>query len=457
MRQCPRTSALELAAFISSPYHYAETLCSVQPRIYLADEHDIDSTQFDPDALYVIQRLQQAGYTAYLVGGGVRDLLAKKKPKDFDVSTSAEPEDIKHLFRKNCLLIGRRFRLAHVRFGKKVIEVSTFRSGESADDLIVRDNQWGTPEEDAIRRDFTINGLFYDPTEHHVIDYIGGWVDIHQGIIRTIGDPVVRFRQDPVRMIRLLKFQARFGFTVAPETARALEQCREDISKSSPARVLEEIFRMLESGSAEPFFRLLQDRGVLQLLFPWLAAFLRDKEREGVYQLLASVDKIQKDPEVEETLDRAILATCLQYPILHRELGIQFTNRGQLPHIGDISSITSALGRGVSHASFSHFPRRLRILTHFILTTQYRLTPMNNKINFRSKIVRHPEFPLALTFLKLRALADPQLLPIYEGWVQAYEGDEHKGSSDSSDDTHSPPPRRRRSRGRGRPYHAPNS
>lgn len=425
----------------------------MQPRIYLADEHDIDFAQIDRDALNVIQRLQDAGYVAYLVGGGVRDLLAKKKPKDFDVSTSARPEEIKQLFRKNCLLIGRRFRLAHLRFGKKIIEVSTFRSGESAEDLIVRDNEWGSPEEDALRRDFTINGLFYDPTEHHVIDFIGGWDDIHAGILRTIGDAVVRFRQDPVRMIRLLKFQARFGFSVDQQTARAMDLCREEIAKSSPARVLEELFRMLESGASEPFLRLLHTNGFLELLFPWLAHFLESPHCKGIYDLLASVDRQHRDPEFEGMLDRAILTACLHFPLLHQEIQMQFIDRNHTPHVGDISALASSLGRAVSSSSFSHFPRRLRILTHFILTTQYRLTPFNQKIHYRARIARHPDFPLALEFLKLRALADSSLMPIYEGWRDAGDGGDEPSQDEGENDEQDPsyrPRRRRRPRGRGR-------
>ena len=136
----------------------------MEPKIFLAKDHQIDQNLIDPDALFVLNKLIDAGFTAYLVGGSVRDLIQKTKPKDFDISTSALPEQIKHIFRKNCILIGRRFRLAHIRFGSKIFEVSTFRAGDSTDsDLIIRDNQWGTPEQDVLRRDFTINGLFYDP------------------------------------------------------------------------------------------------------------------------------------------------------------------------------------------------------------------------------------------------------------------------------------------------------
>ena len=225
----------------------------MQPIIYTATEHRIKPSQIDKDALYVMAKLIQNGYVAYLVGGGVRDALMGKTPKDFDIVTSAKPEEIKRLF-SNCLLIGRRFRLAHIRFGKKIIEVSTFRSGDINDsELILRDNSFGTPEEDVLRRDFTINGLFYDPKDHLVIDYVGGFEDLSKHLLKTIGNPTVRFKQDPVRMIRLLKFKARFNFNICKEAHLALDFCKEDILKSSPARLLEEFLRMLESGASLPF------------------------------------------------------------------------------------------------------------------------------------------------------------------------------------------------------------
>ena len=221
------------------------------PTIYTDADHLIDRSAVDQDALTVIHRLRQAGFSAYLVGGGVRDLLLGQMPKDFDISTSARPEQIKKLFGRQCLLIGRRFLLAHIRFGHKVLEVATFRAGEMTEDLILHDNQWGSEEEDVLRRDFTINGLLYDPENHTVIDHVGGWQDIQSKTLRSIGDADVRFKQDPVRMIRCLKFQARFDLYIDEDTKQALIECRKEIVKSSQARILEELFRMLESGASK--------------------------------------------------------------------------------------------------------------------------------------------------------------------------------------------------------------
>lgn len=390
----------------------------MQPKIYHATDHDIDPNQIDPDALYVIRKLKSAGFNAYLVGGSVRDLLVKRRPKDFDISTSARPEQIKQLFQRNCLLIGRRFRLAHIRFGRKILEVSTFRSGESDGDLIIRDNQWGSPEEDVMRRDFTINGLFYDPDTHSVIDYVGGWEDIHHQLLRTIGTPSMRFRQDPVRMIRLLKFQARFDFNIDKETSQALLQCRDEVLKSSPARILEEILRMLESGYAAPFFRLMAESGLLIHLFPCLTHFLEGKNGTEVYDYLSSADSINQ--QYPQPLDRSILTACLLFPILQREVEAKFLDKGVIPHIGDIMMLTSSLIQGFVTSSFSHFPRRISSVMSFILSTQYRLTPISGKRHPRPKVLRNKEFAEALIFLKLRSLVDNRLVEDYVRWKELY-------------------------------------
>jgi len=388
----------------------------VQPRIFTTDEHDINPDHIDRDALAVILRLQQAGFSAYLVGGGVRDLLIHQVPKDFDVSTSATPEEIKRLFRRQCILIGRRFRLAHIRFGKKVIEVSTFRSGDNEEDeLITRDNCWGSPEEDALRRDFTINGLFYDPSNHSIIDFVGGWDDVHKMLLRTIGKPDARFKQDPVRMLRALKFQARLGFFLEEDTERAVKECYEEIAKSSTHRLLEEIFKMLESGASAPFFKLMVKYGMLSTLFPKLTNFLAGPHGEAVYDYLDAADKA-KDLNHGMALERPVLTACLLYPILEREVQIQFIDKGIVPHMGHIIMLTSAIIKAAITEAFSHFPRRIASSVNFILSTQYRFTPTSKKKHFRPSLFQHKEFPMALHFLRLRSVANPEITDIYDNW-----------------------------------------
>jgi poly(A) polymerase len=237
----------------------------------------LDRAAIDADADRVVRKLTRAGYKAYLVGGCVRDLLVSKTPKDFDVATSATPNEIKATFR-NSRIIGRRFRLAHVFFGSKIIETSTFRTNPRDEDdhdlLIRRDNVFGTETEDARRRDFTINGLFYDVEREEVIDHVGGLADLDAKLIRTIGDPEVRFQEDPVRMLRAVKFAARLEFGFEPTTWRALLRWRGEISKCAPPRLLEEIHRLMRGGAARRSFELLVETGILAILSPYLAGLL---------------------------------------------------------------------------------------------------------------------------------------------------------------------------------------
>lgn len=243
----------------------------------------IDLSQIDPDAVKVVQRLRRFGHEAYLVGGCVRDLLLGKKPKDFDVSTSATPPELRRTFR-NCRIIGRRFRLAHIFFGPKIFETSTFRAppregedeeklpaeGVSEDLLIRRDNVFGTAEQDAQRRDFTINGLFLDPESGEVTDYVNGMADIEARLVRTIGDPDIRFREDPIRILRAVKFAARCELSIEPETLRRMVEHAQEISKCAQARVSEEFFRLLRAGAAHRSTELLVELNLLPVLMPAL-------------------------------------------------------------------------------------------------------------------------------------------------------------------------------------------
>lgn len=391
----------------------------MQPKIYFIEDHTIDSTLIDPDALYVLRKLKQAGFIAYLVGGSVRDLLTQTCPKDYDISTSARPEQIKQVFQRQCILIGRRFRLAHIRFGHKIIEVSTFRTGENDSELIVQDNIWGSPEEDVLRRDFTINGLFYDPSNHSVIDYVEGWKDIQTRVLRSIGQPEARFKQDPVRLLRLLKFHARFGFEIDPETEQAIHKCRQEILKSSSARVLEEIMRMLESGHCNRFLSLLAQYGFLSLLFPALANFLKSPRGKYIYHYLACVDQIYHH-KGKNTLDRSILVACLLFPIFEHELDKQYLSKKKIPHIGEITLLISSLIKEIFVDSFSHFPRRITSVMIALLVAQYRITPLSGKRHYRERFFRHKEFELALKFFKLRAMVDENLVETYSSISKQY-------------------------------------
>lgn len=384
----------------------------MKPTIYFAEDHGIDPNLIDPDALIVLEKLRQAGFVAYLVGGSVRDLLVKEVPKDYDISTSAHPEQVKAVFGRQCLLIGRRFRLAHVRFGRKVIEVSTFRTGENDSDLITQDNVWGTPEEDVLRRDFTINGLFYDSSNHSILDYVGGIEDLKKQVLKSIGDPTIRFKQDPVRILRLLKFHARFRFQIDQPTHEAAYQCRNEIIKSSPARILEEILRMLESGHAAPFIRVLTEHEILPLLFPLIAKFIKSKTGKFIYRYLACADQLNL-PNKKHPLDRSVLAACLIFPILEHALEQQYLSKKKIPHLGDITVLTSTLVKEAFTHTFSHFPRRISSITTALIVAQYRFTPLSGRRHYQEKFFHHKEFLLALQFFKIRALIDEKFVDTY--------------------------------------------
>jgi tRNA nucleotidyltransferase/poly(A) polymerase len=300
-----------------------------EPVIVPRAEHPISRRDIDPDALKVLYRLQQFNYAAYLVGGSVRDLLLQRRPKDFDVGTDAHPYQIKKLFR-NCWIIGRRFRLAHVRFGPKAIEVATFRRNvlpgtenepattetavEAGSDLQIRhDNTFGTSEEDAFRRDFTINALFYDIATFSIIDYVGGLQDLRDGIIRSIGDPGQRFREDPVRMFRAVAFAARLGFTLDPPVVEGIRDHAHLIATASPARLIEEYYKVLRSGAAEKTFRLLAEHGLLEKITPELH---RGASQEALWTALGELDRYrQRFEATPDGLTNAVLLGTLLVPL----------------------------------------------------------------------------------------------------------------------------------------------
>src|SRR5262245_14380376 len=301
-----------------------------EPVIIPRADHPISRRAIDPDALKVLYRLQQFNYTAYLVGGSVRDLLLQRRPKDFDVGTDAHPYQIKKLFR-NCWIIGRRFRLAHVRFGNKAIEVATFRrhvlpgtenepatadstTDESPADLQIKhDNTFGTPEEDAFRRDFTINALFYDIATFSIIDYVGGLQDLRDGIVRSIGDPSQRFQEDPVRMFRAVAFAARLNFELDPPVVEAIHQHRHLIANTSPARLIEEYYKVLRSGAGERTFRLLAHHGLLETITPELH---RGASEDALWLALRELDRYrQRFDALPEGLTNAVLLGTLLVPL----------------------------------------------------------------------------------------------------------------------------------------------
>jgi poly(A) polymerase len=384
------------------------------PQIYQKSQHQISNEKIDKAALFVIETLKKNGHIAYVVGGSVRDLLLSKPPKDFDVSTSAKPEEIKRLFNK-CFLIGKRFRLAHVHVGNKIIEVATFRKGNtSSDSLIVEDNEWGSEEEDVIRRDFTINGLFYDPENETIIDYVNGYEDARKNLLKAIGQAHTRFKQDPVRMIRLLKFKARFGVEIDQESILGLYDCRNEILKSSQARVLEEMIRMLESGFSLPFFKLLQEHGFLNLLMPKVSESFEKGLDEPIFQILEELDSIVIN-EPKKAIARPVFVSSIVFPILEKHLRVLHENREKPMHLGEIQEETLFMIRD-AFTPFLILPKKLACSMTSILASQFRFTPLEKKKQIRQKIPHIPDFNLALQFFELRSRIEPGLQNLYEEW-----------------------------------------
>lgn len=327
----------------------------------------------DADAVKVLRRLERHGYIAYLVGGGVRDLLLDRRPKDFDVATDARPGEVKRLFR-NCRVIGRRFRLAHILFSEgKIIECATFRrdpgqdedglsldDGDDDDLLIRHDNHFGEPHEDAFRRDFTINGLFYDIRRGEVIDYVGGMADLERRIVRTIGDPSVRFREDPVRILRAIKFSARLDMGIDREVYRAVLDHRGELAKAAKPRVLEELLRLLRGGAAHRSIFLTLDMGVLGEVLPGLAESLdpRNDASELVFQRLRMIDELRADGELPSD---AVLLAALFSGAYEAKLAEGLAPSAAIAEVLDEPSERLAL------------PRRLRDRIATIVLVQKRL------------------------------------------------------------------------------------
>ena len=380
----------------------------VRPR----SAHGISRDAIDPDALKVLYRLKSSGYRAYLVGGSVRDLLLGRKPKDFDIGTDARPEDIRSVFR-NSRLIGRRFRLAHILFrGGKVVEVATFRrapelpdpSDASADLLVRSDNTYGTPEEDAIRRDFTVNGLFYDIADFSVIDYVGGLADLEAGLIRTIGVPDVRFREDPVRMLRAVEFACRLSFAITPRDYEAILLHRRELVRSSLPRVTEEISAILRGGRSLPTFLLLREMGLLDVVLPDLSEELRriDPEHPGgaghfFWSLLEVLDAERR--RGRQFAD-AVYFAMLVLPLLRSELSrTSLEGREASPLPARVSASVELLVASLSA------PNVVFHQVRSVLTAQARLALAPEWKASTRRFLFHPDFVSALDLFDLRAMA----------------------------------------------------
>ncbi len=476
----------------------------IQPTIIPRSEHSISRKWISPNALRVLYRLKETGHYAYLVGGGARDLLLGREPKDFDIVTDATPGELKKLFR-NCRLIGRRFRLAHVHFHNEIIEVATFRSmvsdepeapapapsgpvptqperphgqetglppaeGQAPatfeahppqkprpprmlktdDGMILRDNVFGTPEEDALRRDFTVNALFYNVADFSVIDYVGGMKDLRQGLIRIIGDPVVRFTEDPVRMVRAVRFAAMLGFEIEENTYRALLELKDRVALASPSRMYEEVLKLFLLGEGEKTYQLLRKTGLFGVIFPRLNEWV-DAESDGfphtwIGKALEWVDAyVQGGTQVPPH----ILFVLLFGQYLD-EKAAEFRKSGAQP----LDAITRAVAGTLSEqAQRVQIPKKIGLSMRDIYWNQHRFEKREGK--HPRYFQRRPGFGDAYEYLRFSSEATGEKRELRAWWKEfikthpvAPAEEHHERSAPKKPED--PSRRRRRRGGKGR-------
>ena len=395
-------------------------------RIIPRADHGISRKQISPNALRVLYRLHEAGFGAYLVGGAVRDLLIGGAPKDFDVATSATPEEVRGLFR-NCRLIGRRFRLAHVVYGPEIIEVATFRA--AADDgsgdrevdngVLVRDNVYGTIEDDAVRRDFTANALYYAIEDFSVRDFVGGYEDVMARRLRLIGDPEARYTEDPVRMLRAVRLAAKLGFEIAPEAAAPIPRMAHLLVDASSARLFDESLKMFMSGHGVESLLGLERTGLLPALFPDTAAALA-ADGSGQCRALMLEGLRNTDARVREDkpVTPAFLFAALLWPAYAQELA-RLLEEGHELAVAEQRAADRVTLRQTERIAI---PRRFSVPMHEIWFLQSRFPLRQRKRVFRLR--QHPRFKAAYDFLELRAAVVPELAPERDWWLGTLELDD---------------------------------
>lgn len=401
--------------------------------------HHVSKTEISANALTVLNRLNGANFESYLVGGGVRDLLLRKSPKDFDITTNATPPQIRRLFR-NARIIGRRFKLAHILFHREIIEVATFRGQEGNDldqrtneqGMLVRDNVYGTLEQDAWRRDFTINSLYYDIRDSSIIDYTGGLKDIELKQIRMIGDPTTRYQEDPVRMLRAVRFAAKLHFSIEQETAAAIPTSKHLLTHVAGSRLFEEIAKLYQCGAAEAVQKFLVHHELFGQLFPQTDALLASKHPVHALLELALKNTDRRIQENKPVIPAFLFAVLLWFPFI--------THKTQLEQQPKITSTTShdhdpeheeleplmALEKSMNHVlreqcKITTIPKRHTQIIREIWLFQYRFQKRTGKRP--QQLLEHPRFRAAYDFLALRALAGDESMELADWWTQFQDAD----------------------------------
>ena len=388
------------------------------------NKHSISKTDISNNALKVLNRLIGGGFQAYLVGGSVRDLLLHKAPKDFDVATNATPNEIKNLFR-NGRIIGRRFKLVHILFHREIIEVATFRGHDAVDasqqtnekGMLVRDNVYGSMDEDAWRRDFTVNSLYYNIDDSSIIDFTGGVKDVEEKLIRMIGDPVTRYKEDPVRMLRAVRFSAKLHFNLAPETEAPFPQISQLITHVSNSRLFDEMTKLYQCGEAVTVQRLLLQYGLFQHLCPLAAELLHTDYPVNPLIGIALENTDTRIKDDKPVTPAFIFAVLLWFPMIDRSKKLQASGMDPLPAIEKaMSLVISEQNKIIS------IPKRYTQVIREIWLLQYRFSKRLGGRAFN--LLQHPRFRAAYDFMALRALAGDEAIDLAQWWTTFQEVDE---------------------------------
>ena len=411
------------------------------------NKHGISRKSISDSALKVLYRLSRSGHRACLVGGGVRDLLLGIDPKDFDIATDATPEEVRALF-KNSRIIGRRFRLVHIRFGRDIIEVATFRG--KAEDLessdtddhgrILRDNTFGEIEEDAIRRDFTANALYYDIHDYAVLDYVGGLEDIENRQLRLIGDPAKRYPEDPVRMLRAVRFAAKLDFSIEDSAAAAIYEFGHLLAIIPPARMFDEVIKLFHSGRAVRVLELLREYRLLKYLVPALDEWLQDEPSESMLDFIDQA-LVNTDNRVNtgQPVSPGFIFAVLLWPVVHKQAGeIQSDRKKMIPALAQVGE--TVMKRQVRHISI---PRRFSQMARDIWTSQPRFHRTQGKQPLR--MLAYPVFRAAYDFMCIQTMVGLMPHRLCRWWTEFQE--QHVVSEAPETSKRRRPRRRRRNAG----------
>jgi len=393
----------------------------LQPTVYTRTEHNISRKQISDHALKVLYRLKSEGYDAYLVGGCVRDLLLGLEPKDFDVATNATPEQVKAAFR-NCRLIGRRFRLAHVFFGREIIEVATFRgAGDSdkaapkvdSDGRLLRDNSYGTIEEDVMRRDFTVNALYYNIKDFSIVDYVGGMDDHRAGLIKLIGDPETRFREDPVRMIRLVRFAVKLGFSIDEKCEKPIFQVADLLANIPSARLHDESLKLFLSGKALSTFEMLRHYGLFQYLYPSAEKSLSVEEHDFPKQLIVkALENTDKRIAAGKSIAPYFLISTFLWDSVKKGADKNLA-KGLPESVAYQHAASEVISKQVQSTAF---PKHIGMAMRDVWGLQSRFSHRNGHRAY--KLLEHPKFRAAYDFLLLRAETGGADKALAEWWTE---------------------------------------